>query len=96
MDTTGQQQPVPPPGWYPDSKMADTKRYWDGTQWTEQVAPADPPQVNINKALLGRLIGAGVLAVLIIGMIIVALDVSERDDQFNDDYCARIGEPPGC
>lgn len=27
-------------GWYPDPKMANTRRYWDGERWTENVAPA--------------------------------------------------------
>lgn len=30
----------PSPGWYPDPQMADTVRYWDGSRWTEHVAPA--------------------------------------------------------
>ena len=29
----------PPAGWYPDPKMANTKRYWDATSRTDQVAP---------------------------------------------------------
>jgi uncharacterized RDD family membrane protein YckC len=34
------------PGWYPDPAVAGQQRYWDGTQWTENVAPmpqAAPP-----------------------------------------------------
>ncbi len=26
----------PPPGWYPDPAQASSKRYWDGSVWTEQ------------------------------------------------------------
>ncbi len=26
-------------GWYPDPKMLDTIRYWDGENWTDSVAP---------------------------------------------------------
>lgn len=36
------------PGWYPDSNTPGQQRYWDGTQWTEHVAPmaaATPPPV---------------------------------------------------
>ncbi|MCO5313569.1 MAG: DUF4870 domain-containing protein [Microthrixaceae bacterium] len=29
-----------PPGWYPDS--TGSQRYWDGTQWTEHLAPGAP------------------------------------------------------
>lgn len=32
--------PPTPAGWYPDHTMADTLRYWDGTAWTDHVAPA--------------------------------------------------------
>lgn len=27
------------PGWYPDPSAPGQQRYWDGAQWTEQVAP---------------------------------------------------------
>lgn len=26
-------------GWYPDPKLAGTQRFWDGAQWTEDIAP---------------------------------------------------------
>lgn len=32
----------PVPGWYPDSVTPGQQRYWDGTQWTEHVAPLPP------------------------------------------------------
>ena len=35
-------QNLPPPGWYPDPKMAGTQRYWDGQRWTDHAAPAAP------------------------------------------------------
>src|SRR3954453_3727708 len=28
-----------PAGWYPDPGSIDQRRYWDGQQWTEHVAP---------------------------------------------------------
>ncbi|CAN5528071.1 hypothetical protein BH09ACT4_BH09ACT4_13740 [soil metagenome] len=28
-----------PPGWYPDANAPGGQRWWDGTQWTEHVAP---------------------------------------------------------
>jgi hypothetical protein len=28
-----------PAGWYPDPEQANTQRYWDGSQWTDQRAP---------------------------------------------------------
>lgn len=29
----------PPPGWYPHPDMARTLRYWNGADWTGEVAP---------------------------------------------------------
>jgi hypothetical protein len=29
----------PPPGWYPDPGGGAGRRYWDGAQWTEHLAP---------------------------------------------------------
>ena len=31
-----------PPGWYPDTLVPGHTRYWDGSQWTEHIAPAAP------------------------------------------------------
>jgi len=33
-----------PEGWYADPAGGAFRRYWDGTQWTEDMAPALPPQ----------------------------------------------------
>jgi hypothetical protein len=35
--------PTTPPGWYPDPSGSGGQRYWDGTQWTQQVAPGPQP-----------------------------------------------------
>ncbi len=35
--------PPPPPGWYPGPNGANTQRYFDGTKWTEQLAPFNLP-----------------------------------------------------
>jgi hypothetical protein len=32
-------QPLPPAGWYPDPDVPGGKRFWDGTNWTDQPAP---------------------------------------------------------
>jgi hypothetical protein len=34
--------PKPQPGWYPDPNGAKAQRYFDGEQWTEQLAPLGP------------------------------------------------------
>lgn len=31
------------PGWYPDTTMTGTQRYWDGERWTDHVAPLTTP-----------------------------------------------------
>ena len=33
--------PLPPAGWYDDPEHASAVRYWDGTQWTHNIAPTD-------------------------------------------------------
>ena len=68
------------PGWYPDTTMAGTQRYWDGARWTEHVAPltraapapvVTPPRRRADGSLKGPslvtalgVIGLGVLAVV--------------------------------
>jgi len=31
------------PGWYPDPRDDGQERFWNGTEWTEQVRPAETP-----------------------------------------------------
>jgi|NGEPerStandDraft_6_1074524.scaffolds.fasta_scaffold113973_2 hypothetical protein len=31
-----------PAGWYPDSQLPNTLRWWDGTAWTTHTAPVEP------------------------------------------------------
>lgn len=38
-----QPPPPPPAGWYPDPSGAQTQRYFDGTRWTELLAPLNGP-----------------------------------------------------
>jgi TM2 domain-containing membrane protein YozV len=37
--------PPPPPGWYPDPNGAPAQRYFDGTKWTDQLAPLSTPPI---------------------------------------------------
>lgn len=39
-------RPQVAPGWYHDPKSG-MQRWWDGTQWTENFAPAAPQQVVV-------------------------------------------------
>ncbi|WP_227467500.1 DUF2510 domain-containing protein [Nocardioides lijunqiniae] len=41
----------PPAGWYPHPTMADTRRYWDGDKWTENIAPNAAPSRNTPGAI---------------------------------------------
>jgi uncharacterized protein DUF2510 len=29
--------PAPPPGWYPDPLKSNRERYWDGSEWRDEV-----------------------------------------------------------
>lgn len=49
-----------PAGWYPHPSMADTQRYWNGSAWTDHIAPltrpapspAQHPTARDNEALI--------------------------------------------
>lgn len=45
---TNQPQPAAPPGWYPEG--VNGLRYWDGSGWTEQRAPAAQPRPRNSEA----------------------------------------------
>lgn len=47
-------------GWYPDTDMPGTVRFWDGKAWTKQVAPAPPKPMSAWKGI--RIVAVGVLA----------------------------------
>jgi TM2 domain-containing membrane protein YozV len=67
-------QPVPvapavPAGWYPDSTMAATLRYWDGRSWTQHTAPmvGGPLQVTVVHVAPRRSMGAAYLLLIFLG-----------------------------
>ncbi len=66
-----------PPGWYPDASGA--QRYWDGTQWTDQVS-STPATTGVSDektlAMLAQLLGifTGFLGPLVIYLV-------AKDDQ---------------
>jgi uncharacterized protein len=61
-------QGSPPPGWYP---QAGVQRYWDGTQWTQHMAPLARPSSSNTWAVMSHLPVGGfiipLLALLIEG-----------------------------
>jgi Protein of unknown function (DUF2510) len=40
----------PPAGWYPDPSGVPGQRWWDGTSWSDHVAPAQPHPVAPQPA----------------------------------------------
>jgi TM2 domain-containing membrane protein YozV len=45
--------PLPPPGWYPDPNGAPAQRYFDGTKWTDQLAPLSTPMPAYSPVMNG-------------------------------------------
>lgn len=62
-----------PAGWYPDSQMANTQRYWDGARWTEQVAPAVPTDAAERTAEATSGLLNVVLIVVALGIAVFAM-----------------------
>jgi Protein of unknown function (DUF2510) len=56
------------PGWYPDPQIPDTKRYWDGQDWTEDVSVGGPPPGSTRRGGPGIDVGG----VLIVGGYVAA------------------------
>lgn len=66
-------QPKPTAGWYPDAKMVNTMRFWDGQQWTQQTQPmsvAPPAQVRQDGGGLEVVGWLGAIFIPIVGFII--------------------------
>jgi len=63
------------PGWYPDAQTPGQQRYWDGSRWTENVAPLAPPPVVQTKkghgCLYAFLIVAAVVVLGVAGLIVL-------------------------
>jgi hypothetical protein len=61
------EQPAATAGWYPDPDQVGTVRYWDGSAWTEQRAPAGSSAKPMNPAVIAG-VGialAGIVAIFI-------------------------------
>lgn len=59
---------TPVAGWYQDPQNASMKRYWDGTQWTEQTqlaaAVPPPPPPSSGQAMPKKYLVESILATL--------------------------------
>ncbi|WP_148613773.1 DUF2510 domain-containing protein [Nocardioides rubriscoriae] len=76
------------PGWYPDQTMTGSQRYWDGTSWTEHVAPMTPLREDDRMAgqswptpVLMVLVGA---VVLVVFGVIAVIASNNQDDEACD------------
>ena len=72
-----------PAGWYPDPEGRG-QRYWDGSVWTEHIAPSSQPAtVPVKQASAGDWIGGALLALLLplIGLIAGIVYVAKGDER---------------
>lgn len=65
-------KPQPTAGWYPDPKMVNTMRFWDGEKWSQQTQAMmlAPPPVQQSGGTLEVFGWLGVVFVPIVGFII--------------------------
>jgi hypothetical protein len=86
-----------PPGWYPDPRDAASSRYWDGTNWSERVAPRlsipDPaaggtprPRVSATKVAV-----MGMLSLILCWTAVVPIWSIRLGLRYEDGY--RTGDP---
>ena len=69
------------PGWYPDPKMVNTLRYWDGTEWTQAVAPQqqqNPLQITVDPVIVVDIIST--LALVVLGGLIKVVSPKPAKD----------------
>ena len=77
-----------PPGWYPDWDNPELQRYWDGAQWTDQVAPhqqgtpltPSPRPSGSSDSRRTMWLAAGGVALLVAGIAIGAVAADGDDD----------------
>jgi hypothetical protein len=103
MDTPSQGTPepaLPPPGWYNDPKMADTRRYWNGSAWTDHIAPGGTPARHVRpeperRTIFGPVLGAILAAVVIIGGIAAFANEQQKQaeerEEINNLFCDEYG-----
>lgn len=61
-------------GWYPDPEQVDTVRYWDGSTWTEQRAPASASRAIAPSGIAGVGIAVAGIVAMIIGVFLPYAD----------------------
>lgn len=85
-------QPQTPPGWYPDPHDPNSRRYWDGSNWTQHTTPGAAttplPAGAVGGSgggrsrgpMVGVLVGAGVVVVGILALVLFLLVGGDDDD----------------
>ena len=58
-----------PPGWYPDTQAPGQQRYWDGSKWTENVAPLAPAPGVVAQTKKGH--GCLYAVLIVIAVVVV-------------------------
>lgn len=73
-------EPAAAAGWYRDPRMAGTQRYWDGSAWTDNVAPLPPPAPK-QRGVLGsaRIVALGILMAIAVLVVFVKVTQPSRD-----------------
>jgi hypothetical protein len=68
-------QAPPPANWYADPTQPGQLRYWDGSQWTQNVAPGGPavaqPAAGASAPKKG--LSAGWIVAIVVGVIVLLL-----------------------
>jgi hypothetical protein len=65
-----------PPRWYPDPTNPHQLRYWDGSQWTEHVAPvtvSDPASASGTRRFGSRRVGWAALLLCVVAVVAVSV-----------------------
>ena len=72
------QSPQTQPGWYEISDMHQTLRFWDGTGWTDEMAPAPPRDQRLSPLALIGVVAIGV----VLGWFLIWLGAQAAPDTF--------------
>lgn len=77
-------------GWYPDPQMAGTRRYWDGSAWTQDVAPEDSKSPGFWT--LTRAVTLGILAAVAAVVFVYTLAHSNDELKCETENAQRVRE----
>ena len=65
-------------GWYPAPDMHQTLRFWDGDEWTDDMAPAPPQATGPDAVTRVVIIAVG----LVVGWLLIWLGAQAAPDTF--------------